>query len=165
MQTVEVKCTNHKIEIDHLKKSSTKSYDAVLTSFENLLGKPSLEAITDAIQSKEPDAVHSLAGKSQFMILAILDMGTMLPTLRSSGRRAKQYLIGNPLFADQMVKHNIEAGLYAPLRVFLFEEAKGSTFVFDRPSSLFGQWHLAEIDKVAKNLDQLLDDLIDSALG
>ena len=55
--------------------------------------------------------------------------------------KAMQYEIGNPLTAERMTRHVLAAGLYAPLRVILFEEADGRVFFeFDQPASLFGQF-------------------------
>ena len=54
-------------------------------------------------------------------------------------RKAKQYLISNPLVAIQITRHDIRAALYAPLRVLVFEFEPGRTVVeFDQASTLFG---------------------------
>ena len=42
-------------------------------------------------------------------------------------RKAVQYVVGNPLFALQMTQHDIRAGLYAPLRVLIYEDGQGKT--------------------------------------
>jgi uncharacterized protein (DUF302 family) len=36
-----------------------------------------------------------------------------------------QYEIGNPLTAERMTRHALAAGLYAPLRVMLYEDESG----------------------------------------
>ena len=49
--------------------------------------------------------------------------------------------------ADCSVGQSLAAGLYAPLRVFLYEnEIGGSIFEYDKPSSLFGQFDAAVAD-------------------
>jgi Domain of unknown function DUF302 len=54
---------------------------------------------------------------------------------------AMQYEIGNPLTAERMTRHVLAAGLYAPLRVALYEDESGQAiFEYDLPSSLFGQF-------------------------
>lgn len=165
MVTDSISQVEHSITVQHIRKGSSKPFDAVVTTFESLLGKPTMESIREAVETNQGEVkISAMQGQSGFMILGCLDMGAVIPTLRQKDIRAKQYLIGNPLFADQMIRHNVEAGLYAPLRVFLFEDQKGSSFVFDRPSTLFGQWHSLEIDNVAQKLDRLLDNLIDAAL-
>jgi uncharacterized protein (DUF302 family) len=49
--------------------------------------------------------------------------------LKTIGRanKAVQYEIGNPLTASKMTRHQLAAGLYAPLRVILYEDETGST--------------------------------------
>src|SRR5262249_32366286 len=79
-------------------------------------------------------------------------------------RKAIQYLVGNPLIALQMTRRNLGAGLYAPLRVLIYEE-DGKTFVeYDKASSLFGQFKDPHIDAVASTLDQKLEARVTAAI-
>ena len=53
------------------------------------------------------------------------------------------------------------AGLYAPLRVLLYEEERGKTCLeYDRPSSLFGQFGDDRISPTAALLDRKLEALV-----
>jgi uncharacterized protein (DUF302 family) len=76
-----------------------------------------------------------------------------------------QYVIGNVLVSTQMTRHELAAGLYAPLRIILYENKAGTaTFEYDRPHSLFGQYHNESVTAVAKELDQkIFDALIKAA--
>ena len=77
-----------------------------------------------------------------------------------------QYVVGNPLFAPQMTQHNIQASLYAPLRVLLYENEEGKTCLeYDKPSSLFGQFNDDQIASVASMLDRKLEDLVAAAVA
>jgi hypothetical protein len=52
----------------------------------------------------------------------------------------------------------LAAGLYAPLRVLLYEsENGGSIFEYDQPSSLFGQFGDEQVLLVARGLDAALE--------
>jgi uncharacterized protein (DUF302 family) len=64
-----------------------------------------------------------------------------------------------------MTQHDLAAGLYAPLRVMLYETETGTaTFEYDRPSTLFGQYGDERVTAVAKQLDlEIYDALIDAA--
>jgi len=54
-----------------------------------------------------------------------------------------------------MTQHELAAGLYAPLRIVLYENRSGtSTFEYDRPSSLFGQYGNEDVTAVARELDR-----------
>ena len=73
-------------------------------------------------------------------------------------RKALQYEIGNSHTATKMTRHRLPAGLYAPLRVFLYEDEKGnSVFEYDKPSSLFGQFDDEQVSLVARGLDVELE--------
>jgi hypothetical protein len=57
-----------------------------------------------------------------------------------------------------MTRHRLAAGLYASLRVFLYEDEKGgSVFEYDKPSSLFGQFDDEQVSAVARGLDVALE--------
>jgi uncharacterized protein (DUF302 family) len=65
-----------------------------------------------------------------------------------------------------MTQHNPAAGLYAPLRVLVYEDNRGRTYLeYDKPSSLFGQFNDDRITTVASLLDRKLEDLIAEAVG
>jgi uncharacterized protein (DUF302 family) len=73
-------------------------------------------------------------------------------------RKALQYEIGNPHTASKMTRHRLAAGLYAPLRVILYEDEKGhAIFEYDKPSSLFGQFGDERVTAVARGLDAALE--------
>lgn len=62
-----------------------------------------------------------------------------LTSLLGTTKKLNTYLVGNPIIADRMFERNLAAGLYAPLRVSLFEDSGGTVhFVYDRPSSVRG---------------------------
>ena len=87
--------------------------------------------------------------------------------MKTIGRanKAVQYEIGNPLTASKMTRHQLAAGLYAPLRVILYEdETGGSIFEYDKPSSLFGQFDDEQVTVVARGLDVALERALQRAM-
>ena len=122
------------------------------------------EAVTGGDAEQAKAKLAALAGPSGFMLFGTNDHGALL-RLAGQKRKAVQYVVGNPLFALQMTRHDIRASLYAPLRVLLYENEAGKTCVeYDRPTSLFGQFGNAEIDAVAAMLDRKLEALAAAAL-
>ena len=94
------------------------------------------------------------------MLFNVRDHGKLL-NIFGSPQKAKQYVIGNPLIAATMTRHDIRAGLYAPLRILVYGVDDQSTRIeFEQPSSLFGQFDNPDITKVARSLDTKLADLI-----
>ena len=63
-----------------------------------------------------------------------------------------------------LTRHQLSAGLYAPIRVFLSESENGLVaFEYDRPVSVFRQFKDAEVDLVALELDRNLQDVLQKA--
>jgi hypothetical protein len=81
-------------------------------------------------------------------------------------KKAIQFEIGNPLTAERMTRHRLAAGLYAPLRIVLYEDEQGrAVFEYDLPSSLFSQFGDEEIAQTGRELDEELKQALMSAAG
>ena len=108
-------------------------------------------------------ALRELEKGPPLSIFGIRDHGALLQ-VAGLHRNAIQYDIGNPLTASQMTRHQLSAGLYAPIRVFLSESENGLVaFEYDRPVSVFRQFKDAEVDLVALELDRDLQDVLQKA--
>ena len=80
--------------------------------------------------------------------------------------KGMQYEIGNPLTAERMTRHALAAGLYAPLRVTLYEDESGKAiFEYDLSSSLFGQFGDERITEVGRELDAELETVLQAVGG
>ena len=157
-----------RITVDHVRVVADKPFDQVVKAFEQQLGQfnpevyKSLAAGEDA--EKDRAKIEAMVGPSGFMLFRTSDHGALL-RLAGQKKKAIQYLVGNPLFAVQMTRHDIRASLYAPLRVLLYENEKGKTCVeYDKPSSLFGQFGNAKVKDVAAMLDRKLEQLVAKAI-
>ncbi len=119
-----------------------KRFDA---SYRDLLKENKIDALRVKLtQGLEPDG---------FMIHFVAEQGDLL-ALEGKRQQGNVYYLGNVLAAAQMTKLNFSAALYAPLRLNVYENAHGgTTFEYDKPSTQFGQFHNADIDKVAQSLD------------
>ena len=153
--------------VDHVRVTTAKPFEDVARAFERQLGRfdpdvyKSLAAGGDAEGAKA--RIAALAGPSGFMLFATHNHGGLL-RLSGQKRKAAQYVVGNPLFALRMTQHDIRVGLYAPLRVLLYENENGNTCAeYDRPSSLFGQFGDGRITPTAAMLDGKLEALVAAA--
>ena len=107
--------------------------------------------------------LKEMAGEEDLMLFEVLDHGNFLNII-GSPKKAKQYVLGNPLTAIEMTHYDIRAGLYAPLRVLIYETSDHLTRVeFDQPSSLFGQFNNPKVTTTAQSLDKKLTNLIEKA--
>jgi uncharacterized protein (DUF302 family) len=157
-----------RIAVDHVRVVADKPFDQVSKAFEKQLGQfnpevyKSLSGGADA--EKVRAKIEAMVGPSGFMLFRTSDHGALL-RLAGQKKKAIQYLVGNPLFAIQMTRHDIRASLYAPLRVLLYENEHGKTCVeYDKPSSLFGQFGNAKVTDVATKLDRKLEQLVAKAI-
>ena len=100
--------------------------------------------------------LKSLEGNTGLILFNIQNHGALL-NIYGKPRKAKQYVIGNPLIAIQMTIHDIRASLYAPLRMIVYEDENKKGFVeYDLLSSLFGQFGNNKVLQVAMGLDAKL---------
>jgi uncharacterized protein (DUF302 family) len=59
-----------------------------------------------------------------------------------------------------MFEQRPDVGLYAPLRVAIYEDDRGTShFTYDRPTSILAQFEDGRIQAVAKILDQKMASL------
>src|SRR5262245_22751392 len=154
--------------VDHVRLESDKPFEDVAKAFERQLGRfdpdVSRSLATGGNAEEAKARIEAMAGPSGFMLFGTTDHGSLL-RLAGQRRKAVQYVVGNPLFALQMTQHDIRAGLYAPLRVLLYEDERGRTCLeYDKPSSLFGQFNDDRIASVAGLLDRKLEDLVTTAI-
>ena len=153
--------------VAHVRLTTRKPFQEVVDAIERQLGRFDPQAIPAlATNTKPKDArtrIEGMVGPSGFMSFGTVDHGALL-TIIGQKRKAIQYTIGNPLFALQMTEHDVRAGLYAPLRVLVYENQDGSVELeYDKPSSLFGQLNLERVRNVAAMLDRKLEDLLSQA--
>jgi uncharacterized protein (DUF302 family) len=156
----ELVVTNHAIQVDHIVMLSKKSFDAVKAALEKEI--PRLDTSYAALlkSGDSAGAKTKLENGPPLSIFLTRDHGNLL-RIAGPPRKAIQYEIGNPFTASKMTRHDIAAANYAPLRVLLYENAEGhAVFEYDRPSSLFGQFGNEDVTKVARDLDQELENAL-----
>lgn len=82
------------------------------------------------------DEVQSHVGPSGFMLFGALDHSGWIAKA-GIGRKVLRLIIGNPLIAITMLRHDVTAGLFAPVELLLTEEDDGtSALTYVVPSSL-----------------------------
>ena len=156
-----------KVTIGHVHRETEKPFTEVTAALEARMGKFDPAVYEQLRGGADPEAVRArleaMPGSSGFMVFRTSDHGALL-RLAGQTKKAVQYLLGNPLFALRMTQHDIRAGLYAPLRLLVYEDDGGKTCVeYDRPSSLFGQFGNASVTEVATMLDRTLEQLVAAA--
>jgi hypothetical protein len=148
--------TRQVLQVEHIKIETTKKFADVVAALERNV--PQLDpAIAEALAHGDEQKATELERGQPLFIFLKRDHGALLQVIGRPGK-ALQYEIGNPHTASKMTRHRLPAGLYAPLRVYLYENEKGdSVFEYDRPSSLFGQFGDEQVAAVGRSLDESLE--------
>lgn len=160
--TNEPKVSRNNIQVEHIRIDSGKSYTEVRRALEKL---PSFDdrfraLLYDGKIARLIAELKRIQGDAGLVIFSVATHGDWLQII-SGKRSAAQYVIGNVLVSTQMTQHKLAAGLYAPLRIMLYENKAGTaTLEYDRPSSLFGQYGDERVTAVAKELDHTIFDAL-----
>ena len=65
-------------------------------------------------------------------------------------------MVFHPRFAVRMLEASVPAGIEAPLRFYITENADGTTtLTYREPSSVFAPYDNADLDAMAKELDAI----------
>ena len=148
--------TRRVLQVEHVKLETTKKFADVVAALERSVPQLDPAIIGALIKGDEQRATELERGEALF-IFEKRDHGALLQVV-GKPRKALQYQIGNPHTASKMTRHRLAAGLYAPLRVFLYEDEQGrSVFEYDKPSSLFDQFDDEQVSAVARGLDATLE--------
>ncbi|CAD6550584.1 hypothetical protein LMG27952_05031 [Paraburkholderia hiiakae] len=154
------------IQVTHICLDIKVDFDPFTRHLEALLGRfdpASLKALLQTDPAEADTRLKQMEGDQGLMIFSMQNHG-MLFSLAGIQRHAIRYILGNPRIAFQMTRHDIRAGLYAPLSVLVYEVAPGIVRVeYDQPSSLFGQFGNADVAAVGRELDGKLANVIEHA--
>jgi uncharacterized protein (DUF302 family) len=135
---------------------SGKSYDELLSDIGE---KPvSLDDLVMASSDWESyrQEVEPHAGPSGFMLFNLIDHGAWI-TKAGIERKVMRVILGNPLIAITMLRHDVTAGLFAPVELLLVDEGEGrSSLIYVKPSSLMVVENNPELLSAAEELDAKL---------
>jgi uncharacterized protein (DUF302 family) len=150
------------INVSHQRVALKSTYEHFIQRIETVLNRLNPDWSSGLLDDPESVKHHlnKVADSTGLMIFGQQEHGKLL-NIYGKPRKAVQYLIGNPLTAAEMTRHDIRAALYAPLRIIFYEADDQVLYAeYDLPSSLFGQFGNDEILAVAKGLDKKLIDVI-----
>ncbi|MGH8680931.1 MAG: DUF302 domain-containing protein [Burkholderiales bacterium] len=69
-------------------------------------------------------------------------------------------------YAVRMLAASVPAGIEAPLRLYVTEGQDGkASITYRRPSAVFAPYRNAELDKLARELDPVLEKIVRDAVG
>ena len=141
------------------------SYANFTHTFESLLGRMPVDALSGLHSHSAQAAREKLAsfvGPLDFTLFQKLDHGAIVTALVGRPCKATTYVFGNALIAVEMTRHVARAGLYVPLRLFVeaIDEDR-VRITYDLPSSLMADFGFAEVNEVARGLDEKVTRILD----
>jgi len=153
------------IKVKHVTVIVKVPFEQFTKNLAGMIGRfsPSIVANVEKDPKLVVKQLEAQQGEQGLMLFGFQDHGKLL-NIAGAPRKAIQYAIGNPIIASTMTRHDIRAGLYAPLHVLVFEGDDKLVHVeYDLPSTLFGQFGNSEVTKVGIALDTKLLTLIKKA--
>lgn len=150
--------------------TTSVSFDEVCQRLRQQMGSATLQEIVALAQTPISQADYStqveerFVGESGFMLFAEIDHGSWLPKF-GIHRRTLRWVLGNPLIAVTMIRHDITAGLFAPVEMLITEaeEGQGATVTYVRPSSQMVIGSNPLLLEAAVALDDKVDRLVAQA--
>ncbi len=142
---------------------SKKSFDDVLSSLFADVGDKPFPINDVAANSENWDSykkeIESHVGPSGFSLFATIDHGAWIKKVGIQ-RKVLRVIIGNPTIAITMLRHDLTAGLFAPVELILVEEDDNDcSLTYVRPSSLMVVEKNVALLDAAKHLDSKLEAL------
>jgi uncharacterized protein (DUF302 family) len=147
------------------------TYEAVLGNLRSLMGAATVgevvalakKPITEAEFTREVE--DRMVGESGFTLFAEIDHGGWLPKFGIE-QRTMRLIIGNPLYAITIIRHDITAGLFAPVELLVTEnmDRAGAKVTYVRPSSLMVVEDNPPLLAAAQALDGKLLELVAKAI-
>ena len=151
----------HEIRFDgvRVRYDSVKSYDELVAALLADIGErpvpiDEFPKAFDAWESYE-QKVQSYVGPSGFMLFGLFNHGGWI-TKAGIDRKVLRVILGNPLIAITMLRHDVTAGLFAPVELLIADEDPGSSLTYVKPSSLMVVEPNPELLSSATELDAKL---------
>jgi uncharacterized protein (DUF302 family) len=145
---------------------TARSFDDVLSRLRKHVGHTTVSEVNQqgaggATREEFEKRVEAFAGDSGFMLFLEVKHSEWLRTF-GINRKVIRWVFGNPIIAVTMIRHDITAGLFAPVELLLYENESGPgcTIIYDLPSSLMVLDENPPLLEAAKALDQKLANLM-----
>ena len=159
-------------EARRMRVESARSFEEVLLNLQKVVGKTTIPQGSPMAQGSVPtreqfeQAIQQEVGESDFTLFFEMNYGHWLP-LFGIQCKVVRWILGNPLIAITMIRHDITASLFAPVELLLLENESGhgSTVIYDQPSSLMVIEPNPALLAAARVLDHKLARLVSRVTG
>ncbi|PVH73450.1 TT1751-like protein [Cadophora sp. DSE1049] len=168
---------SQQFEASRITLTSSKPYDDVLNTLYTSIGSPDAvsewpKMMREISQSADPreqftNTVNKTIGPHGFMIFQEFNHGAWIPLFGvGDGLKSKRIILGNPLIAITMLKHDINAGLFVPVEILVLEKKEGTEIIYNLPSGLIAGLNKdPELCSASEKLDEKLAVLLKDVLS
>ncbi|TFY61794.1 hypothetical protein EVG20_g6924 [Dentipellis fragilis] len=130
-----------------------------------------VQSLNDKSKEEVEGLVHDVVGDGFTFFFETNHTNWLRPLLGENTPEVHVYHIGNPLIARTILQHDLIAGLYVPPKLFISgpsgpdNQSKGTTVIYDVPSSIIGTDGNAELKAATKVLDEKLEGLVKAVIA
>lgn len=155
------------VMVSHVQYSPNNSFEEYIARFERQLGRPDAGAYEEKLKRGNEQEVRSLIkaqeGTSGLMLFAAYDYGALLQT-KVALRKARLYMVGNPLLTTRLANQDLRAAFYLPVRILVYGDRSNRVQVeYEQFSSCVAPLQNGEVDRAARELDVTLANLVQGA--
>ncbi|KAK5700080.1 hypothetical protein LTR97_006215 [Elasticomyces elasticus] len=133
------------------------------THLQDRLGRYNEKTLTAATNMLEfQAAVDDMRKAEPFSIYASYDHGHLLNLVDGRPPKAKQYVIGNSVFATTMTRHDVRAAQSLPISILIWQRREGwTTIEFEVAASMISALSQGNIEAVAaaEKIDELREEV------
>jgi hypothetical protein len=143
-------------------------FDQILARLAELVGQTPVDQLPDIVRTAKnseefaEEVQRRFIGKSDFMKFIEVNHGGYL-RFYGIHRRTVRWVLGNPLIAQTMIRHDISAGLFAPVEMLITEaeDGEGASLTYVLPSSAMVIDDNPPLQSAAKDLDEKFAALVE----
>jgi uncharacterized protein (DUF302 family) len=151
---------------------TTVSFDEVINRLHRLCGNSSIPKLVSLAKNNLSEAQYieevekRFVGESGFMLFHEIDHGGWMTSFGIQ-KKMVRWILGNPLIAITMLRHDLTSGLFAPVEILVTEQdgGIGSVVTYVKPSSLIVMNENPELRSAAEALDEKFATLVSRITG
>jgi uncharacterized protein (DUF302 family) len=170
--TTKAEATQMSIQEVHVQRVNivtTEAFDTVVARIDAQIGHPDMDAFRKSLSAAQNEAemekvVNPVTQPNGIMEFTRFDHGEVLQRENGTAKpRILRIVAGNPLIMNEMVKHVVDAGSYAPITILIEERPDSVRISYDRIASYLAPYGNSDALKVARALDAKVERILTAA--
>jgi uncharacterized protein (DUF302 family) len=161
--------TVQEVHVQRVSVFATAPFDEVVARIDAAIGHPDMVEFRKSFSSARnldemKQVVNPVTPPNGLMEFVRFDLGEVLRKENGTSQpRILRIVAGNPLIMQEMVKHVVDAGSYAPITILVEERSNDVRISYDRMASYLASYGNSEALKVAQRLDAKVERILTQA--